>query len=457
MKVRVLVVCAVLGMVLASCGRDDPSPDASKQTATTQADAACGGEALQATDVGITEDTITIEVMADTGNALAPGLFQGNIDAVKAYAGWVNDHGGVACRDLVVKEWDSKLNPDEAKNGQIDACQNAFAMVGGNALFNPDVSTIKGCKDKAGAATGLPDLPGTANDSAELCNETTYMAAPVAQRCPVVAGQPVHYTASTGTSRYFKEKFGPGKGMYMIPGDLPTTIQSAMFIIRGLEEGGSNYVYTPKVSGRTEQAGYTPLIQTMRQQGIDFVTDGLTDTAMILLRREAKAQGYDDQVKVWTCIPSCYSKAFKQAAADVDGTYVTLSNLPFEEKDTNENLAAFVDSVGIDNANGFGALAWQAATLFKQAVDDVVKAKGPNGLTRAAFMDALDQVKDFDAGGWAAKKATLRSASPCFVILQLRDGEFHRVFPEKRGTLDCNDDNLVSFDLDPAAEAAKLP
>ena len=31
------------------------------------------------------------------------------------------------------------------------------------------------------------------------------------------------------------------------------------------------------------------------------------------------------------------------------------------------------------------------------------------------------------------------------------------MFPEKRGTLDCNDDNLVSFDLDPAAEAAKLP
>ena len=119
--------------------------------------------------------------------------------------------------------------------------------------------------------------------------------------------------------------------------------------------------------------------------------------------------------------------------------------------------AAFVDSVGLDKANGFGALAWQAATLFKQAADDVVKAKGPNGLTRASLMAALDEVKDFDAGGWAAKKATLRSASPCFVILQLRGGEFHRVFPEKRGTLNCEEKNLVSFDLDPAAEAAKLP
>jgi hypothetical protein len=457
MKVRVLVVCAVLGVALVGCGRDDPAPDATGQTSTTQADTGCGGEALQATDIGVTADAVTIEVMADVGNALAPGLFQGNIDAVKAFAGWVNDHGGVACRQLVVKEWDSKLNPDEAKNGQIDACANALAMVGGNALFNPDVSTVEECKDKSGAATGLPDLPGTANDPAELCNETTYMAAPVSQRCPIVPGQPVHFTAGTGSARWFVDKFGAGRGMYMIPGDLPTTIQSAMYIIRSLEEGGSNYVFTPKVSGRTEQAGYTPLIQTMRQEHIDFVTDGLTDTAMIKLRREAKAQGYDSQVKVWTCIPSCYSKAFKAAAADVDGTYVSLSNLPFEEKDTNEQLAAFVDSVGIDKADGFGALAWQSAALFKQAVDDVVEAKGPNGLTRASFMDALDHVRNFDAGGWAAKKATLRSASPCFVIVQLRDGEFHRVHPTKRGTLDCDDDNLVQFELDPAAEAAKLP
>jgi hypothetical protein len=460
MNVRWLVACAVLSAALVGCGRDDPSPpEAGKATTQTTASGAagCDGAALEATDVGVTADTVTIEVMADVGNPLAPGLFQGNIDAIKAYAGWVNDHGGVACRQLVVKEWDSKLNPDEAKNGQIDACENAFALVGGNALFNPDVDTMTGCKDHAGAATGLPDLPGTANDSAELCAHTTYMAASVSQQCPIVPGQPVHFVAGTGSPRWFNQEFGAGKGMYMIPGDLPTTIQSAMYIIRSLKEGGANYVFTPKVSGRTEQAGYTPLIQTMRQEGIDFVTDGLTDTAMIKLRREAKAQGYDDKVKVWTCIPSCYSKAFKAAAADVDGTYVTLSNLPFEEKDTNEALAAFVDSVGIDKADGFGALAWQSAALFKQAVDDVVAAKGPNGLTRASFMDALDHVKDFDAGGWAAKKATLRSASPCFVIVQLRDGEFHRVHPKKRGTLDCNDANLVEFDLDPAAEAAKLP
>ncbi|MCU1484896.1 MAG: hypothetical protein JWN67_1642 [Actinomycetia bacterium] len=455
MNVRVVAASCVLATALAGCARSaSPSDVAGASTSTTTA--ACDGTQLRATEVGVTADTITVEVMADVGNPLAPGLFQGNIDALRGFATYVNAHGGIACRQLVVKEWDSHLDPSEAKNGQIDACQNAFALVGSNALFNPDVSTMAECEDQAGAATGLPDLPGTANDPEQLCNSTTFLAASVVQRCPVATSGPQHFTANAGSARFYVREFPELRhSMYMIPGDLPTTIQSATYIIKTQELGGVHYEATPKVSGRTEQAGYTPIIQTMRSLHIDAVTDGSNDTAMIRMRREAKAQGYDG-VKVWTCIPSCYSKNFLASAADVDGTYVTLGHLPFEEKDTNEDLAAFVDSVG-DEVNGFGALAWQSADLFKQAVDDVVADKGPNGLTRANLLAALGRVKDFDANGWAARKATLRSSSPCFVIIQLRDGAFHRVHPTKRGTMDCDPKNLVEFDLDPVAEAAKIP
>jgi hypothetical protein len=456
MNVRLVVAAGVVVAVLAGCSRSDaPKDDAAKASPATSA-SGCDASELRATEVGVTAETITVEVMADTGNALAPGLFQGNIDALRGYASYVNAHGGIACRQLVVKEWDSHLDPSEAKNGQIDACKNALAMVGTNSLFNPDVSTMVGCTDRAGKATGLPDLPGTANDPEELCAATTFLAPSVVQRCPLATSGVQHFTANAGAARWYVAHFpDTHHSIYMIPGDLPTTIQSATYIMRTQELGGVHYDASPKVSGRTEQAGYTPIIQTMRSLKIDSVTNGLTDTAMIRLRREAKAQGYDG-VKVWTCIPSCYSKNFLASAADVDGTYVTLGHLPFEEKDTNEDLAAFVDSVGDDKVNGFGALAWQSADLFKQAVDDVVAAEGPNGLTRANLLDALGRVKDFDANGWAGRKANLRSSSPCFVIVQLRDGAFHRVHPAKRGTMDCDPANLVEFDLDPAAAAAKL-
>ena len=47
----------------------------------------------------------------------------------------INAAGGLACRKLVVRTWDSKLDPQEAKNGLIDACKNATSMVGNTDVF----------------------------------------------------------------------------------------------------------------------------------------------------------------------------------------------------------------------------------------------------------------------------------------------------------------------------------
>jgi hypothetical protein len=143
---RVLAVLLALGLVAAACGRDGDSATTtepgSPDTTEATTDEACDGVELEATDTGVTADTITIQVMADTGSPLAPGLFQGNVDALEAFETFINDNGGIACRELVVETWDSKLTPEETKNGQINACANALAMVGGNSLFNPDVSTM---------------------------------------------------------------------------------------------------------------------------------------------------------------------------------------------------------------------------------------------------------------------------------------------------------------------------
>ena len=40
--------------------------------------------------------------------------------------------------------------------------------------------------------------------------------------------------------------------------------------------------------------------------------------------------------------------------------------------------------------------------------------------------------------------------------LKVQEGEFARVWPEERGTLDCEASNLVELTVDPVAEAAKL-
>jgi hypothetical protein len=41
-----------------------------------------------------------------------------------------------------------------------------------------------------------------------------------------------------------------------------------------------------------------------------------------------------------------------------------------------------------------------------------------------------------------------RIPSPCFVLMQLKDGKYVRETPAKKGTLDCNPKNAVSIKAD---------
>ncbi len=146
--------------------------------------------------------------MADTGSPLAPGLFQGNVDALKGFEKYINANGGIGCRKLKVEEWDSKLTPDESKNGQINACQTALAMVGGNSLFNPDVTEMNTCADSKGAATGVPDISALANDINEQCAKNAYIIQGISETCPadgcVPTGQRDRSTPSSASSTYYK-------------------------------------------------------------------------------------------------------------------------------------------------------------------------------------------------------------------------------------------------------------
>lgn len=465
-RLKLFAALSVLtGLLIAGCGGRSNDPGAatssggggSSTTAAPSGGADCTKEKPRATEVGVSASTITVEVMADVGSSLAPGLFQGNHDALAAYAKYINAHGGIACRKLVAKLWDTKLNPDESKNGLIDACSNAVALVGNNALFNPDVSPMETCADKAGAATGLPDIAALTNDIHEQCSKMAFLIQAVPEKCETLTGER-ELVAYVGMTKYLVEHNGGDlHGLFMVPGDLPTTIQSATYQIKAQTDAGVRFDSVLKISGRAEQAAYTPLVQQVKAAKATYVYNGSLDRAMVAMRKEAKAQGVDS-VKVWACSLACYTRNFlATGGADVEGTYTWMQFLPFEEADTNAALKAYVDAVGPNKADSFGAQAWQAAMLFKEVVDKIVKADGVNGITRAKILDTLRTTNDFTADGWMGKEPKdLRGFSPCMVILQVRGGKFVRVFPEKKGTLACNAADVVHVTLDPAKEAEKI-
>ena len=129
-RAGVLIAALSVSILAVGCGRSgsDSSSSSTVKSSSSAASAKCKDAKLEATEIGVSADTISVEVMADTGSPLAPGLFQGNVDAMMAFAKYVNANGGIGCRQLKVEAWDSKLDPTEAKNGIINACKNDLAL-----------------------------------------------------------------------------------------------------------------------------------------------------------------------------------------------------------------------------------------------------------------------------------------------------------------------------------------
>ena len=452
-RAGLLIATLAVSIVAVGCGRSGSDSSSTTTAKGSDVSAKCKDTKLEATEIGVSADTISVEVMADTGSPLAPGLFQGNVDAMMAFAKYVNANGGVGCRQLKVEQWDSKLDATEAKNGIINACKNDLAMVGGNSLFNPDVTVLGNCADKAGQPVGLPDFAALANDINEKCAPNAWVLQAVDEPCTTTSGVR-DLKAFTGQYEYYKTLYGstPMTGFYMVPGDLPTTVQSAMAQVAVQKKSGINVTDAMKVSGRAEQSAYTTYVQAMKASGDNFFYQGSNDATMIKMRKEAAAQGYND-IKVWSCSLACYTENFKNAGSVVDGTYVWTQFLPFEEADSNAALKAYVDGMG-GKPDSFGAQAWQSGMAFAKAVNNIVAKSGPNAITRSALIAEMKTLQ-FDADGWIGPRTGTKVFSDCMVLMQLKNGKFERV-TGTAGKLDCKPNYVQTVTLDPQVEAASV-
>ena len=195
-KTRALALICVAAVLLAACGSRNPDAAQSAQGSnngaqpTTSGTAApgggggggeddfgtlpnpCGenesGETLTATGTGVTEDEIVLTTIADPGGA-KPGLNQGMLDSMVAFADWCNTFGGINGRKVSVIERDGKIF--EYQQRVTEACADSFALVGG-----------LGVTDSLGAQTaidcGLVNVPGAAVSAEQTDADRTYQPLP---------------------------------------------------------------------------------------------------------------------------------------------------------------------------------------------------------------------------------------------------------------------------------------
>jgi len=464
MRLRWCVVTLAVMLVAAGCGSGKTVNEGLSGSSTTIASGGGGNNAstptapeicktakLTSPEIGVSPSTITVTVMADTGSPIKPGLFQGSVDAVKAWANYVNDNGGLACRKVAVNVIDSKLDPQASKNGIATACGNSLAMVGTTALFLQDVSPLENCKDKAGNSHTFTDIAELQTEPAQQCSPESFATLPPGYSCPYSGSGLRKFQVGYTTMDYYKKQF-PGlalHGTFVIPKDLSSTIEATMVLFRAENQMGVKSDAEIGMSGLATQPDYTAVADAIKAHNSNYARNGTDYSGTLYMRKEAQAQGVTS-VKIWDCSVQCYDKRLLAGGSATEGQYVWLNILPMEDGNANPELASFLKYD--TKPDGFGEQAWVAGEIFATAVRNAMSANNndPNAITRANVLAAVKNLHSFDANGMVPTiDVGAKVGSTCLVGMQIKNGKFVRVDPLLPGKFDC--------DLDPTTGQPKPP
>lgn len=461
MTKRVYTVIAAMTLSVAACGSSGGSTGSSGlggSPTSVDRSTGCAGKTLNSPEIGVTAKEIDITVLADVNNAIKPGVFQGAWNGVKAWAAYVNDRGGLACRRVVVKARDSKLSPQDAKNGIAAACGDSLAMVGTTAVFLNDVTGMDTCKDKAGKPTGLPDLADLQTEAVQQCSPVSFPTLPIGASCPYSGSGKRTFTVARTQYDYYLNKY-PGEklhGVFAIPKDLPSILAATTPIVRAENRMGIASDAEFGMSAAATQPDYTRLVQAIKTHHSNYARSGNDYSTTVLMRKEAVVQNVDT-VKIWDCSVQCYDqRLISEGGNAVEGQYVWLNILPIEDgTGVNPTLDAFIKYD--KKPDGFGLQAFAAGMVFGEAVDRAIAAhdNDPNAITRANLLKAIRAMHDYDAGGLLPPGTNIGEKTPsnCLVGMQVQNGKFVRVSPTEKGTFDCDGNKPpVKLTIDPVKE-----
>ena len=413
------VLLVVLVLVAGACGNrtgdgDDAAPPGGGDDGEV--------EAGEATDVGVTGDSITIGVIADL-TGVVPGLFKAAPDAVKAFAAMVNEDGGINGRELVVKEYDTGTNDNGNRLAYEEACDEVFASVGSESAFDTGgYEAVKEC--------GFPHLAGFTTDDAVDELDFVFPRTSAAY-------------ANVGAARYLAEQFPDAvKQTAMFYGNVPVTERSARQLMEARESVGWEFVYEQPVA--TLESNYTPHALEMKNRGVQAFAFVADVNNIVRLQKAMREQDYS--VVVADVNTQGYSEDYLEAVGPAgEGSYVPLGHALLHEADEIEALGDYVHWLGEvapdANPTSNGLQAWIKAQLFY----DAATAVGPD-LTRDKLIAELATMTDWDAGG-LIPPIDVGDPVPkqgCFVLAQVKDGAYERVFPDEG--FHCSADDIYEFE-----------
>jgi ABC-type branched-subunit amino acid transport system substrate-binding protein len=347
---------------------------------------------------GITDHAITIANVADVSGPV-PGIFESARDATRAFAAYFNATSRICGRKLEVLPLDSRTDAAGDQQAYAKACSNAFAAVGSMSAF-----------DSGGAGTaqrcGLPDLRASA-------------VTPERTRCSTCFGAQALAVNLIPTSvpDYFVKRFPKAVDRSaMLTLDAQAAEVNADSAVEGWSKRGFRFVYRASID--VSEFNYAPYVQEMKKRGVRCVRFFGDAFHAVRLAQSMKEQGFDPDLFIED--EAAYDPAFVRQGGDaVEGTYVFVNIVPFEEAAGSEELRryeAWLQQVHPGaTPDFFGVYAWSAARLFAE------QALSLGGrLTRARLVQRVRGVARWTGNGIHAPQAVgVKRTSPCFLVLRL--------------------------------------
>ncbi len=459
MKSRIVAVVMATALLAGACGSrsedggaDEGGEEQSSTTVAAQGSAEgmfgtiespCGdGDASGATDVGVTDDAITITSVSDSGGQVG-GLNKGIDDSANAFVEWCNDQGGINGRQIKLEMRNAELfNYNSVVSA---ACEDSFALVGGIAVFDDAGAQIQ-------VDCGLPNVPAAAVSSLQSGADLTWQVLP---------SPPNQLTLGMATEL---KKMYPDviESAGMISADIASVDYIAVRMKEAMTSIGYKFVYEAKQN--IGESNWPPFVLDMKNKGVKYLTAESTWEEVVNLQGAMAQQGFSPEV---TGLEANFYQLQYPPKADgnAEGTYVQLTTWPFDEVADNPAMADYLDA--LEKANGdvepemLGVQGWSAWLMWATAA----KSLGSD-LTRAGLADALDQITSWDGGGLhGTSNPAANEAAPCFILMQVQGDGFVRVFPteaddaavfEAGKGFSCNDDYVVDLvtDYDNGARAS---
>jgi ABC-type branched-subunit amino acid transport system substrate-binding protein len=433
-RIRLSALVAVLVLVLAACGSraDDGAvaDDEERDDVTiVSEEAPCSdGDATGATDVGITDDTITIGTIQDI-SGLRPDLMIAPRQAMEAFIASCNSLGGINGRDLVLQDYDSSLL--EHSRAAEEACEGGnFAMVGSaSALDNAGAQELVDC--------GLINVP-------------TFTATPAAADADLMVQAIPNPTQeySVGPCLYLAQEFPEAvEAAAMTSTDFPVTeVIAERFKEACTTAAGFEFVSEQTTVPQAE-TGWAAKVKNLDDAGARYYTHWgeKEDSAQMLIN--LNDQGVELDVIEFG--PQMYDAELPNlAAGTADGALIWITVVPLEEVDDNPEMQTYFD--WLERTSGgsptaLGIQTWSSALLFATAA-----AALGSDLTRDALLDELGGITEWDGHGLhhTANPGENRAAH-CFIYVQVVGDGFERSYPDEG--FDCDESYRQRLDGDYSA------